>query len=389
MIAEQGLQQRIGTSIVRLRTHSPFFAVLAMYARVVPVADPTLVDTAATDGRDIFFNPTYLEKLPDAELDGLLLHEVLHAALAHNLRRGEREPHLWNIAADIVVNGMIARLGEELAGAGTFWQCALPPGALREPDVEHLSVEEIYELLLDDAIRHEGFTAFDLLDASPEGGELATQRRAALEAHWREALARAVAANRAVGHGDLPAVLRRDLEGQGEGHLDWRTHLWRYLVQTPCDFQGFDRRFVGRGLYLDALAGEAVQVYVAVDTSGSIANRQLEAFLAEVRAIVGSYPHLECDLYYVDAEAHGPHRLGAAAALPAPVGGGGTSFVPFFARVAERHADQRPGLCVYLTDGHGTFPAAPPALPVLWVVSAGGLELDRFPFGEAVRLVAA
>ena len=43
-----------------------------------------------------------------------------------------------------------------------------------------------------------------------------------------------------------------------ESQLDWRSYLWRYLVQTPTDFQGFDRRFVGRGLYLEALIGESV-----------------------------------------------------------------------------------------------------------------------------------
>ena len=46
------------------------------------------------------------------------------------------------------------------------------------------------------------------------------------------------------------------------------------------------------------------------------------------------------------------------------------------------------GVCVYLTDGYGTFPDPPPELSVLWVVTPGGLDLSQFPFGEAVRLLS-
>jgi predicted metal-dependent peptidase len=71
------------------------------------------------------------------------------------------------------------------------------------------------------------------------------------------------------------------------------------------------------------------------------------------------------------------------------VGGGGTDFCPFFTElesVATKDASE--GVAIYLTDGHGRFPAKPPRLPVLWVVVPGGLPLEKFPFGETVRMVA-
>ena len=73
---------------------------------------------------------------------------------------------------------------------------------------------------------------------------------------------------------------------------------------------------------------------------------------------------------------------------PKPQGGGGTSFVPFFDKVAQRWDGQTQGVCVYLTDGYGSFPDTAPELPVLWVVTPGGLALEEFPFGEAVRLLS-
>jgi predicted metal-dependent peptidase len=42
---------------------------------------------------------------------------------------------------------------------------------------------------------------------------------------------------------------------------------------------------------------------------------------------------------------------------------------------------------VYLTDGYGSFPTEEPRVPVLWVVTPGGLADEQFPFGEVVRLV--
>jgi predicted metal-dependent peptidase len=127
------IERIISASLLRLRMKSPFFATLALFTRVQ--ATQTL-PTAATDGQDIFINEEFVrsrsvrgaQSLSSPQVDGLLLHEVLHAALLHVLRRGQREPMLWNVAADIVVNGMIAQhKGFEL-----------PEGGIRDPQLEHL-----------------------------------------------------------------------------------------------------------------------------------------------------------------------------------------------------------------------------------------------------------
>jgi predicted metal-dependent peptidase len=380
----------ISASLLRLRMKSPFFATLALFARFVPSQS---IPTAATDGKDIFFNPDYLHALPSTQQDALLLHEVLHAALMHVMRRGLRELQIWNIAADIVVNGMIAQ-------QGLF---SLPPDALRDLELEHLSVEEIYELLLKQDVGSLCLLNPDLLTSGPgdatgyeTGAEYVSQppdsltqsQKAALESHWQNALQQAMVIARTTSQGTLPAGLERELGKLTGPQLDWRAYLWRYLVQTPTDFSGFDRRFIGRGLYLEALVGESLQVYVAVDTSGSIDQDQLRLFLSEVQGILGSYPHLQCQLYYVDAEAYGPYELDANSALPSPQGGGGTSFIPFFVKVDESWDRLSQAVCIYLTDGYGNFPEHPPESPVLWVVTPGGLDLAKFPFGEAVRLLS-
>lgn len=404
------LERRLSATLIRLRARSPFFAALALFARM---ERRDSIPTAATDGRDIFWNPDFLRSLTLAEVGGVLLHEVLHAALLHVVRRGKREPRLWNIAADIVVNGMIAAEAERIRGseqAGSMWHAgpaataviALPEGALRSVELEKFSVEEVYELIrggtwtLPEAWR-------DLLEgdgfAGTEGGRQA--QRAQLEAHWRAAHAQAATLQHGSGRGSLPAELTREISALEPSLLDWRSRLWRFLVRTPTDFTGFDRRFIGRGLYLEALEGESLRIHVGIDTSGSIGDRQLAQFLGEVRDILRAYPHVTCSLYYVDASAHGPYPLSAdtdVSAFPRPIGGGGTDFRPFFDAVNKDQTDGIGGntysllggmetLCVYLTDGYGSFPDPTPDCETLWVVLPGGLELNAFPFGETVRLV--
>jgi predicted metal-dependent peptidase len=380
----------ISASLLRLRMKSPFFGTLAMFARFVSC---NTIPAAATDGRDIYFNPEFLKSLSTNQQDGLLLHEILHAALLHPLRLGERDPELWNIAADIIVNGMILRQSG----------LELPAGGLRDERLEHLSVEEVYELLRrarSEEPPNTGNKPYQLADLdllAPDSGnprkgsDAGTGNRrldsSALTAHWRQALQQATTIARTTQWGKLPVGIDRELESILNPQLDWRSYLWRYLVRTPTDFQGFDRRFVGRGLYLEALQCESVRVYVAIDTSGSVAQQTLGLFISEVQGILGAYPHLECDLYYVDCDAYGPYPLTIDSTLPTPEGGGGTSFVPFFDRVGETWDEHAQAICIYLTDGYGEFPDPVPTLPTLWVVTPGGLDLALFPFGEAVRLI--
>lgn len=374
--ADQELGKRVSASILRIRTTNPFFGALALFTNIV---ESTRVDTAATNGREIYLNPPFCGPLSNDQLGGLLLHEILHCALEHVGRRTTREPELWNIAADIVVNGMIRN-------AGNF---ALPKGSVEDESLEHLSVEEIYLRLSKQSDRPS--CAMADLDTSgwAMGGMLDEQRQREIAEHWRMARTQATALARRYGFafGSEAGNEWRDFEMLGRAKVDWRTALWEYLARTPSDFSGFDRRFVGQGLYLDALESESLELWVAVDTSGSIDSTQLADFLAEIESILAVYPRAKANLYFADADVYGPYPFDANTSLPAPVGGGGTSFAPFFAEMAT--AEAQPGasrIAVYFTDGYGEFPISVPDMDVLWVVTEDGLESDQFPFGSVIRL---
>lgn len=358
------IDRRVRGSLLRLRRDAPFFAALCLFARFVPRES---VPTACTDGRDVFYNPAYLADLSPPQLDAVLLHEVLHAALAHPSRVRARDPIRWNIAADIVVNGIVA------AQPGL----ELPPGAVRDAKLEHLSVEEIYALLDLEASK----TCPNCLSGAAPGSLIE------LEAYWKRALLQAEAMARGLGQGSLPAGLERLVREAAEPRIDWRTQLWRFLVRTPTDFGAFDRRFIHRRLYLEALEGESLRALIAVDTSGSVDGPLLATFLGEVRGVLGAYPHVRGELFYADADLYGPHPIDVDTPLPPPKGGGGTRFEPFFEHVEREPCTDGEILLVYLTDGFGSFPKDAPSAPVLWVVAPGGARDEAFPFGTVVRLL--
>jgi predicted metal-dependent peptidase len=374
----QEISKRLQGALLRIRGDHPFFGTLALFAEFRVTDD---VATAATDGKVLWFNPAFLEKQEPAQLCGLVAHELLHAALQHVPRRRERDGTLWNIAADIVVNGMIR--------SETAYK--LPEGGVEDAELAHLSVEEIYEQLNAGKKKVPKIGLLDLMPALGGGndeGSLGQSRAEQLQRHWRAALQQAAAVarrmNRGFGKDGLDGV--REFEGAINPSLSWREILWQFMVNTPFDFGGFDRRFIHRKLYLEDVVGESVEVAICIDTSGSIGGDELGAFMGEIQGIFDAYPQIRGTLFFADAALYGPHEFSKDAPMPKARGGGGTAFEPFFDWVAQQERGGTQSLCIYFTDGYGSFPEAAPESPVLWVVVPGGLESRSFPFGEVARM---
>lgn len=449
-MSERDALEALSRCKIRLRQRHPYFAVLTLFAtyRIDPA-----VALADTDGRVVRLNAAAFLALPDAVATGLLLHVTLHAALLHPLRMSVRNPELWNIACDIIVNHVIATETAFPAPPGSYVAAHLGKGFVPQ------SAEQVYEYLLKqrisashlagrlgstsapaaaqgaaadpagtaaqgaaraDQTRKSGLSAamakrFGTTAAPPqaspaEAGPAPAQPAAmpapaaplrdirpahagqgeqggeALRLHWESALVKARDQASARQAGAERSSWVRELEAACQPQIDWRTLLWRFTIQTPTDFAGLDRRFVHAGLYLEALVQECVHVDVAIDTSGSIGADELEQFASELRAIVASYPHIICRMFFCDTELYGPYLVTAEFVLPRAEGGGGTDFRPFFAELDRQQRERQVDAAIYFTDGAGEFPATPPGYPVLWVALPGAIASDRFPFGQVIRM---
>ncbi|WP_154222907.1 vWA domain-containing protein [Marinicella rhabdoformis] len=426
------MDQAISKYLLQLRKANPFLATLSL------MADYRFDNTCQhfnTDGQVIRINTTYFENLNAAERTGLLLHLTLHSALLHPIRRGLRDTQVWNMAADVVVNNIITESGDFLP----------PKNTALEPQYSDLSVEQVYEKLID--LPHQntqlaalakqwmdqGSTAKqnntqtttedevnkqDKLEQSqndrlsqnqvrqilmtmyPHHPDLQTNKenaqqlqsekefKTAIKQHWQNALRKAQAAHQVTCRdpGMIPAGLMLEIDKMMNPEIDWRWLLWHFVVRTPNDYEGYDRRFVHSGLYLDNLMSNQLKVLVAIDTSGSIDKHELTQFMSELLAINAAYPFIELELYYVDATIYGPYSVNSDSVSHLPQGGGGTDFSVFFERVIDAKQPHETDVIVYFTDGFGQFPDQKPETETLWLVVTGGLESEAFPFGQVVRL---
>ena len=380
------LFEYISATRIRLRKLSPFFAALSLYAEIDFSNE---IQLAATNGKKIIFNPITYIQLPPSERDGVFLHELLHMALLHHLRRGVRDHYIFNIAADIVVNGMIVN-------EGNF---KIPKYGIRDEDLEHLSVEEVYELIIKNKKKY-NLNLIDLIndekdsedkDSKWKGDDLKNEisdlnTEAEIRNYWKQAINDAKLITKGYSENSLPESFERNLGEVLEPEIDWKTKLWNFLVRTPTDFGEFDRRLIYSGLYLENLEGESINVFCCIDTSGSISDYEINKFMREIKGIINAYPNLNCRLWYADHECYGPYNIDSMENVPEPKGGGGTDFEPFFEDITKKEFNNNEGVCIYLTDGYGYFPEKEPELPVLWVVIPGGAEREYFPFGEIVKL---
>jgi predicted metal-dependent peptidase len=352
-------RERLTRARTWLSLRYPFFAVLALH---LPDTEAN-VATAQTDGRSLQYKPDHILGLTDEQTRGLILHLVLHAAFGHPWRRGTRDTARWERACDIVVNGVIRKLGG----------VRLPPGAdTTDPALESEAVETVFERLPTDLEPpSSGLT-------QPQPGHLpnaATQ--AELESYWSEARTAASTI------GDVPRDLERHYPTARSG-IHWREHLARYLITATRDYVWTppDRRMMAFDLIYPSLSGEAARVIVAVDTSGSVSADLISAFIAEVRAIARSHPDISGLVMYADAAVNKVHDL-RRAPPPSVTGGGGTDFAPVLHELERRR--EQPQVLIYLTDAQAVSWPPRPTYPVVWVVPDGVLEAEP-PYGEVLRI---
>jgi predicted metal-dependent peptidase len=367
------------------------------------------VATMATDGVLLFYNPQFVNTLNAAELAGVLAHEVMHPALQHHTRRGDRDQARWNMACDYAINPILLDSG-----------LTLPKDVLIDDRFRGMSAERIYNLIEGDE-KQDGSSDQpdgqpDTVSGGPENGTLQNDvggpepsspstpggvgqvldapapeegdgLSIAEEAReWQIAVEQAENVARVAGK--LPGGAVRALEAAQAAKLDWRELLRRAWFDTiPSDYNWTrpNRRHVWSGLYLPGITSEGVgEIAIAVDCSGSVSSRQLGLFEAEIRSILaGQRPQLVHVLYF-DAviQKVETYQAGQPVSL-SPVGGGGTDFRPCFKWLEEQGIITQ--TLVFLTDLCGRFPSEAPPYPVIWAST----EARRAPFGQVVQMEAA
>ena len=236
---------------------------------------------------EIYINP--LRRFDDEEWRFILAHEMLHAALRHGDRCGTRDPYLFNIAGDYVINGWLNEMR-----VGT-----MPEGLLYDPELTGLSSEEVYDRIAGDLRRMRrlatlrGKGAGDIL-----GGPLGSPRDYVdLDEFYRRGLAQGLDLHQRQERGFLPGGLVEEIRALSHPPLPWDAQLARWFdefVPSPQPVRSYARPsrrqsstpdIPRAGRYFPPEEIARCTFGVVLDTSGSM-NRTL---LGKALGAIASY----------------------------------------------------------------------------------------------------
>lgn len=367
------IHRKIEIARSQLLLNQPFFGQLAM--RLI-VREDTRNSTAWTDGRFLGYNREWIDSLTNDHVLAVTAHEIMHCVLDHITRRNSRDPKLWNVAGDYVINLILTDSGFDL-----------PKPCLFDRAFAGMTTEAVYDKLLSDMspelkrALESGSSDVGLMgeavDAEGDSNEVSDD--------WKAAVAGAAEQARRIGK--LPAGLDRLVGKLLNPQVPWQA-LLRDFLQEPFrsdyTWRRPNKRLAHTGLHFPSVATEHTgQIVVAVDTSGSIDDHMLTAFFSEINAIFSEVRPSALHVIYCDAAVTHVDRFEPGDPLVAnPKGGGGTDFRPPFKYLDENGIT--PAALVYLTDLCCHSYPETPDFPVLWANWAE--HNSNVPFGTIINI---
>ena len=346
-------QDRVTKSHIAIMRSKEF----CMFAGVLSIGDVKFTDelpTAATNGRDVIYNPQFVDTLNDKKLNFVVLHEALHKVYQHMhlwKKLWKQNPQLANMAADYVVNNAIV----EADPNGVVTE--MPVEALYDSKYRNMTTRQIFDLLKEDKEKNgsggdEGHDQHDWEGAETMTDDEVNETKRQIDQALRQG---------EIIRGKMEGNKNRAIDELLEPKVDWREQLREFVNQTcrnkdKSSWRRPHRRFIGQDVYMPSIIGESVgKLVVGIDTSGSIGEQELREFLSEVVGICDDVQPSSIELIYWDhiVQNHETYNQGDYASLARttkPAGGGGTTV----GCVNQYIKDQRlePEAVIILTDGY-------------------------------------
>ena len=378
----------------------PFWGPLAARLKLEEVE---WCNTIATDGRKFYYNKAFVDKLSDGEMIFGFGHELGHIIFEHMTRRGDREPQVWNMAGDYVINNMLIR--ESVGTAIT----TVP--ILADRKYEGKTADEVYDDLMENAVKIQG-TLDDHLDMEGDGedGEdgdgdgksgnkdgkgkpkfkkLSEEEKKALRDEWREAV---IQAAKQAGAGNTPAAIQRLVRDVTAPVMDLKDLLriqFSGSVKSDYTWMRPNRKGWHTGAVLPGqLPGEELDIVVALDASGSIDEGMLMDFLGMVQGSLDQFTSYKVRVITFDTDVYNEDTFtgddGRNMGEYQVTGGGGTDFACVWQWMKDNEV--QPHQLVFFTDGYpfGTW-GDPDYCDTLFVVH-GSNEITA-PFGITANYV--
>ncbi len=251
---------------------------------------------------EIYINPR--RQLGFEQSKFVVAHEVLHAGLNHSSRRQGRDPYLWNVACDFVINDWLVSMN-----------LGIPPdsGLLFDEELRGWAAEDIYLRLAADLRVHRRLSTLrgddvDMLDDRP--GKFFTDR----EEFCRRALLQGLDYHQSFGRGALPAGLVEAIRTLNQPAIPWQAKLAEW-IQERCPLPERRRSYARpsrrqsvtpetpRPRFVEPEDERATRTFgVIIDTSGSMQRDELGKALGAVVAYSQAQGVKQVRLVYCDAQ---------------------------------------------------------------------------------------
>ena len=356
------------TARVGLLLRASFFGNLATRLKLVNADE--WCPTAATDGRNFYYNTRFIKMLKPKEVEFLFGHEVLHCVYDHFGRRGDRDPQLFNIANDFCVNADLKkhRVGEFITSVPCLY----------DPKYQDMSSEEIYDILYENAEKIDIGSLIDKmidehLDGDGDSGSggsgkdseegngkgrptLSQEERQKIRDEIKEAVLAAAAASD--GAGNLPAGVKRIIQDMTAPKMNWRELIRMQLESTiKSDYTWL--RSSRRGWHMDAVMpgmklDPMIDIAISIDASGSMGEDILKDVLGEVAGIMEQFPNYRIHVLSFDTQVYNPQQFDSENLEDITgyeiMGGGGTDFDCVFEYFKANEIE--PKRHIMFTDGY-------------------------------------
>lgn len=362
----------------QLTSKQPYFGMLA--SRLKHEEDEE-IRFYASNGVKFKYNSEFIKACSMEELQFILTNCVMHHILAHQQRKLKRKGALWQLATDFAINSMLKKNGMKI-----------PKGANFNNEFRNMYAEEIYTHL-QEQLNFEGSNAFEEeqikelsnLESADEQKGFANLKNIDEdldendEAQWEYAasLAKEVAQRKSL----APSGFERFAKKLQVKNIDWRFELYNAInrhMRNNYAFMPPNKKHIYRGIALPSLTSDTLSLVVAIDTSGSIKEDLLGAFIAEFKSIMQNFPAVAIELIIADAKVQAHYSFQGGDELDfALKGGGGTDYRPVFDFIDSNLPMS--SMLLYFTDGEGIFPRIPPSYEVLWALSQ---NKNKIPFGR-------
>ncbi|HEY9778316.1 MAG TPA: hypothetical protein V6C81_31425 [Planktothrix sp.] len=309
--------------------------------------------------RELYINPSGIQS--EEEHRFVMAHEFLHVALRHHLRRQGRDPYLWNVACDYVINAWLIEMN-----IGVFPEA----GGLYDAELKGLSAEAIYDRIVTDMRRFRKLTTLrgrcdcgDIIDGDPKWWNSADGM--SLDEFYRRCLAQGLEHAERDGRGVFADGLLEEIRSLLQPPVPWDVELARWFenyfppIEKIRSYARPSRRQastpdIPRPSLCASTPLDARTFGVVLDTSGSMDRELLGKALGAI--VSYSMAHevpfarvIHCDAVPYDQGYVAPEAIASKATVK---GRGGTVLQPAIDLLERAKDFPDKGPILIITDGY-------------------------------------